>query len=179
MVSVNLSVRQFLRVNVVDWVLGTLAETGLDPSLLELELTESLIARDTEKVIETINRLKAAGVTISIDDFGTGYSSLAYLKRFKVNTLKIDQSFIRNMLKDPEDAVIPVAVISLAHALGLKVIAEGVETAEHCTFLRQHGCDQIQGYFFSRPVSAGDFGAMVARGRRLEVVDPPRVIDEG
>lgn len=178
-VSVNLSVRQFLRVNVVDWVLGTLAETGLDPSLLELELTESLIARDTEKVIETINRLKAAGVTISIDDFGTGYSSLAYLKRFKVNTLKIDQSFIRNMLKDPEDAVIPVAVISLAHALGLKVIAEGVETAEHCTFLRQHGCDQIQGYFFSRPVSAGDFGAMVARGRRLEVVDPPRVIDEG
>ena len=177
LVSVNLSVRQFLRVNVVDWVLGTLEQTGLDPRRLELELTESLIAHDTDQVIDTINRLRAAGVTISIDDFGTGYSSLSYLKRFKVNTLKIDQSFIRNMLKDPEDAAIPIAVISLAHALGLKVIAEGVETAEHCTVLREHGCDQIQGYFFSPPVSADDFGAMLARGRRSAADEPPRIID--
>jgi diguanylate cyclase (GGDEF)-like protein/PAS domain S-box-containing protein len=166
-VSVNVSARQFLQQDVVAWVLTTLQETGLAPELLELELTESLIAQDTEKAITTVARLKAAGVKLSIDDFGTGYSSLSYLKRFRVDTLKIDQSFIRDMLKDPEDAVIALAVIALAHSLRFKVIAEGVETAEHCDFLRQNGCDEMQGYYFSKPVSAAEFAAMLASGKRL------------
>lgn len=168
-VSVNVSTRQFLQQDVVAWVLKTLQETALAPELLELELTESLIAQDTDKVIATINQLKAAGVKHSIDDFGTGYSSLAYLMRFRVDTLKIDQSFIRNMLKNPDsnDAVIALAVIALGHSLRMKVIAEGVETAEHCAFLREHGCDEIQGYYFSKPVPPGDFEGMLKSGKRL------------
>jgi diguanylate cyclase (GGDEF)-like protein len=166
-VSVNLSARQFLQQDVVSWVLRTLDETGLPPELLELELTESLIAQDTGKVIGSIDRLRSAGVRHSIDDFGTGYSSLAYLSRFKVDTLKIDQSFIRNMREDRHEAVIPIAVISLAHSLRLDVIAEGVETAGQCALLREHGCDAIQGYHFSPPVEAAAFAAMLAEGRRL------------
>jgi diguanylate cyclase (GGDEF)-like protein/PAS domain S-box-containing protein len=166
-VSVNLSARQFLQQDVVTWVLKTLDETGLPPELLELELTESLIAQDTGKVIGSIDRLRSAGVRHSIDDFGTGYSSLAYLSRFKVDTLKIDQSFIRNMQKDRSEAVIPIAVISLAHSLRLEVIAEGVETAEQCALLREHGCDAIQGYLFSPPVDADAFAEMLGAGRTL------------
>ena len=166
-VSVNLSARQFLQQDVVTWVLRTLQETGLPPQQLELELTESLIAQDTEKVIATVNQLKASGVHLSIDDFGTGYSSLSYLKRFRVDTLKIDQSFVRHMLKEPDDAAIVLAVISLAHSLRMKVIAEGVETAEHCAFLRQHRCDEIQGYYFSEPLAAKDFEKLLGSGRRL------------
>lgn len=166
-VAVNLSARQFLQQDVEAWVLRTLRETGLPPAQLELELTESLIARDVEKVIATINRLKAAGVHLSIDDFGTGYSSLGYLKRFRVDTLKIDQSFIRNLFTEPRDATITLAVIALARSLDFKVIAEGVETARHCDFLREHGCNEIQGYYFSRPVPAPEFEAMLREGRRL------------
>jgi EAL domain-containing protein (putative c-di-GMP-specific phosphodiesterase class I) len=106
-------------------------------------------------------------VRFSIDDFGTGYSSLSYLKRFRVDNLKIDQSFVRHMLSERGDAAIVLAVISLAHRLGLKVIAEGVETAEHCAFLRQHGCDEMQGYYFSKPVPAEDFARLLASGKRL------------
>ncbi len=167
--SVNVSARQFLQQDVVQWVLNTLRDTQLPPELLELELTESLIAQDTEKVITTVVQLKAAGVKFSIDDFGTGYSSLSYLKRFKVNTLKIDQSFIRDMLNSAEDAAIPLAVISMANRLRLKVIAEGVETPEQCDFLRNHGCDEIQGYFFSKPVAADAFAQMLLDDKRLEL----------
>ena len=166
-VSVNLSARQFLQQDVVSWVLEALRETALSPGQLELELTESLIAQDTEKVIATVNQLKASGVHLSIDDFGTGYSSLSYLKRFRVDTLKIDQSFVRHMLKEPGDAAIVRAVISLAHSLKMKVIAEGVETAEHCAFLRQHGCDEIQGYYFSKPVPAEQFAQLLGNGKQL------------
>jgi EAL domain-containing protein (putative c-di-GMP-specific phosphodiesterase class I) len=166
-VSVNISPRQFLQQDVVSWVVKTLQETELPPELLELELTESLIAYDTDKVTTTIRDLKKAGVQHSIDDFGTGYSSLAYLRRFSVDTLKIDQSFIWNMLKERGDSVIPIAIISLAHSLGMKVIAEGVETVEQCALLRDHGCDQIQGYYFSKPVSADDFAKMVKEEKRL------------
>jgi len=166
-VSVNLSARQFLQQDVVSWVLDALRETALPPGQLELELTESLIAQDTEKVIATVNQLKASGVHLSIDDFGTGYSSLSYLKRFRVDTLKIDQSFVRHMLKEPGDAAIVRAVISLAHSLKMKVIAEGVETAEHCAFLRQHGCDEIQGYYFSKPVPAEQFAQLLGSDKQL------------
>jgi EAL domain-containing protein (putative c-di-GMP-specific phosphodiesterase class I) len=165
--SVNLSARQFLQQDVTTWVLDALHATALAPEWLELELTESLIAQDTEKVIAAINRLAAAGVKLSIDDFGTGYSSLAYLKRFRVNTLKIDQSFIRNMLTEPDDMHIAVATISLAHSLRMKAIAEGVETAEHVHALREHGCDEIQGYVFSRPLPAAEFEALLRSGRQL------------
>src|SRR5262249_49699918 len=115
----------------------------------------------------TMERLQALGVQLSIDDFGTGYSSLSYLKRFHANTLKIDQSFVRNLLQDPDDAAIALAVISLARSLRMKCIAEGVETAEHCAFRREHGCDQIQGYWFSRPVPAEEFARMLREDRRL------------
>ncbi|CAG0979228.1 putative signaling protein [Methylophilaceae bacterium] len=166
-VAVNISVRQFLQQDVVAWVMRTLQETGLPPAWLELELTESLIAQDIEKVTATIDQLKDIGVKLSIDDFGTGYSSLNYLKRFRVDTLKIDQSFVRNMLTDMEDETIVLAVISLAHNLRFKVIAEGVETEQHCGFLRSSGCDEIQGYYFSKPVTAAEFEAILRDGKRL------------
>ena len=166
-VSVNLSARQFLQQDVVAWTLQTLEETRLAPGMLELELTESLIAQDTEKVIATVNQLKAAGVRLSIDDFGTGYSSLSYLKRFRVDTLKIDQSFVRNMLTDQDDATIVRAVIDLAHNLRLTAVAEGVETAEQRDFLKVNGCDEMQGYLFSQPVPAEAFAALLKGAKEL------------
>jgi diguanylate cyclase (GGDEF)-like protein/PAS domain S-box-containing protein len=166
-VSVNLSVRQFLQPDVEGWVLDALRVSGLPPELLELELTESLIAQDSDRVVATVDGLKAAGVRISIDDFGTGYSSLSYLSRFHVDTLKIDQSFVRNMLVDPADATIVRAVISLARALKMTAIAEGVETIEHLHFLRENRCDAIQGYYFSRPVAPEDFALMLRDRKRL------------
>jgi diguanylate cyclase (GGDEF)-like protein/PAS domain S-box-containing protein len=166
-VAVNISARQFLQQDVVSWVLRTLHETGLPAAQLELELTESLIAQDVGKVITTFGQLRTAGVKLSIDDFGTGYSSLSYLKRFRVDTLKIDQSFVRDMLTDPEDATIVLAVIALAHNLGFKVIAEGVETERHCQVLRENRCDEIQGHYFSKPLPAAEFEAMLRSGKRL------------
>jgi len=151
-VAVNVSARQFLRQDVVAWVMDTLRTTGLPPRLLELELTESLIAEDPDKVAATIRTLRAEGVRFSIDDFGTGYSSLGYLKRFPVDSLKIDQSFVKNVGTEPDDEAISLAVISLGHSLRLKVIAEGVETEAQRDFLLKHGCDEIQGYLFSRPL---------------------------
>jgi EAL domain-containing protein (putative c-di-GMP-specific phosphodiesterase class I) len=118
-------------------------------------------------VIATVNRLKAAGVKLAIDDFGTGYSSLSYLKHFRAHALKIDISFVRDMLADSDAAVICLAVISLAHSLRMTAVAEGVETADQCAFLKENGCDGIQGYYFSRPVSAEAFEALLREDRRL------------
>ena len=161
-VAVNVSARQFLRQDVVSWVTGTLAATGLAPGLLEIELTESLIAQDPDNVAGTMRALKARGVQFSIDDFGTGYSSLSYLKRFPVDSLKIDQSFVKNVGSAPDDEAICLAIISLAHTLRLNVIAEGVETQGQRDFLRRHGCDQVQGYLYSRPVAAREFSRLLA-----------------
>jgi diguanylate cyclase (GGDEF)-like protein/PAS domain S-box-containing protein len=166
-VSVNISARQFQQQDVAAWVLGALRDTGLAPEHLELELTESLIAQDVEQAIDAINQLKSAGVKLSIDDFGTGYSNLGNLKRFRVDTLKIDQSFVRDILTDADDASIALAVISLAHSLRMRVLAEGVETAEQYEFLRLNGCDEIQGYYFSKPVPAGELAAMLKGCKRL------------
>jgi diguanylate cyclase (GGDEF)-like protein/PAS domain S-box-containing protein len=166
-IAVNISARQFLHHDIVALVESALKQSGLPPGLLELELTESLIARDTDKVAATIQRLQAAGVRFSVDDFGTGYSSLSQLKRFRVDRLKIDQSFVRNLHTSRDDAAIALAIISLARALDLKVIAEGVEAAEQCVFLRQHGCDEMQGYYFSRPVPADGLAAMLRAHKRL------------
>jgi EAL domain-containing protein (putative c-di-GMP-specific phosphodiesterase class I) len=135
-------------------VASALAETGFDPSLLELEITESAAMQHAETTVGTLGRLKALGVRVAIDDFGTGYSSLAYLKRFPLDTLKIDRSFVHEIHTDPVAAAISTAVIVMAHTLKLRVVAEGVESEEQREFLAAHGCDGMQGYLFGRPVSA-------------------------
>lgn len=157
-IAVNLSARQFEREGLAAMIKRGLGYSGLDSSCLELELTESLVMQDPEASRELLNSLKSEeGVRVSVDDFGTGYSSLSYLKLFPLDVLKIDKSFVRDIAKDPNDAAIVSAVISMSHALGLKVIAEGVETEEQLDFLREQGCDQAQGYLFSPPVPAEDF----------------------
>jgi diguanylate cyclase (GGDEF)-like protein/PAS domain S-box-containing protein len=158
-VSVNLSARQFAQKNLVQSIAAVLQETGLEARYLEIELTESLVMTDVEHAIDMLRQLKLLGVKLSIDDFGTGYSSLAYLKRFPIDVLKIDQSFVRDITVDFNDAAITVSIISLGHNLKLKVIAEGVETEEQLAYLRHHGCDEVQGYLFSRPLPAAEFEA--------------------
>jgi diguanylate cyclase (GGDEF)-like protein/PAS domain S-box-containing protein len=170
-VAVNLSARQFRQPDLVEKVAAILGETGLDPAHLELELTESLVMQDVEKTIVTLGRLKAMGVQLSVDDFGTGYSSLSYLKRFPIDTLKIDQSFVRDITTDPDDAAIAKSIISMAHDMQLKVIAEGVETEDQKNILQQRHCDEMQGYFFSRPVPAAEFEKLLRGGRTLPVDD--------
>ncbi len=160
-VSVNVSVRQFRLPDFVDMVLGVLARTGANPHRLKLELTESVLIDDMEAVIERMGTLKGHGVGFSLDDFGTGYSSLAYLKRLPLDQLKIDQSFVRHVLSDPHDASIARTVVALADAMGLAVIAEGVETEAQRDFLLQHGCRCYQGYLFGRPMSAAAFAQCV------------------
>jgi diguanylate cyclase (GGDEF)-like protein/PAS domain S-box-containing protein len=152
--AVNLSAVQFRRGDLLQSVTQALAVSGLDPSRLELELTESLLLDDAEQVLETVRRFKSLGVNLSIDDFGTGYSSLAYLKRFAVDKLKIDQSFVRDIATDPDDAAIVRAIISMARSLKLKVIAEGVETAELASFLKLYHCHEAQGYHYAKPMPA-------------------------
>lgn len=152
--SVNFSPRQFQQPGLVEQVRRALNETGLDPRYLEMELTESSIMKDAQLTVRTLRQLKETGVQVSIDDFGTGYSSLSYLKRFPVDILKIDISFVRNSTTDPKDAAIVRAIITLAHSLNLKVIAEGVETEEQLRFLRSLGCDEVQGYLFGMPLPA-------------------------
>jgi len=152
--AVNVSYAQFTRHDLLRSVMGILQETQLPPELLELELTESILISDPEQVLLVVDQLAALGVTFSIDDFGTGYSSLSYLKRFPVHKLKIDQTFVRDLLTDPSDAVIVSAIINMAHSLQMQSIAEGVETLEQANRLRELGCQQVQGYWFSRPLQA-------------------------
>jgi EAL domain-containing protein (putative c-di-GMP-specific phosphodiesterase class I) len=152
-IAVNLSARQFRHPHLDRVVQSALADSGLPASRLDLEITESSLL-DLETNLQTMDRLKKLGVGLSIDDFGTGYSSLSYLKRFPVDRLKIDASFVRDVADDPDDAVIVVAIIGLAHHLQLRVIAEGVETEEQMAFLRRHGCDEVQGYLLARPMPA-------------------------
>ncbi|KRW61127.1 EAL domain-containing protein [Pseudomonas sp. TTU2014-080ASC] len=156
-VSVNLSVHQLRQGNLYSLVCQTLEETRLPPHLLELELTESQLLDNVESVISTFRQLRQLGVKLAIDDFGTGYSSLSYLKRFPVDYVKIDQSFIRDLTPGSEDAAITRAIIAMAHSLELKVVAEGVETTEQLEFLRSQRCDEVQGYLISKPVNAKRF----------------------
>ncbi len=151
-VSVNLSAHQFRKGNLLEIVDRVLAVTGLPAHLLELELTESLIMEDMEKNIGILRELRTRGIELSLDDFGTGYSSLSYLKRFPVDTLKIDRSFIMDLDQSPEDAAITKAIIEMAHSLNMRVVAEGVETQRHLDILRDMGCDSVQGFFLSKPV---------------------------
>ncbi len=163
-VAVNLSSRQFLDKNLVSTVRSALDEFGLPPECLELEITESVIMEEAESTIDTLNELKDMGIMLSIDDFGTGYSSLSYLKRFPVDTLKVDQSFVRDIGGDPDDAAISQAIIAMAHALELSVIAEGVENETQLAFMREYHCEEIQGYYFSPPVPAEEYAKLLKQG---------------
>ncbi|HAK91112.1 MAG TPA: bifunctional diguanylate cyclase/phosphodiesterase [Massilia timonae] len=166
-VAVNLSARQFGAPDLLESLESALYDTGLDPACLEIELTESLFMSDVTPAVELLHRMKALGVNLSIDDFGTGYSSFSYLSRFPIDVLKIDRSFVADITHDANDAAIVTSIIALAHNLKLAVIAEGVETAEQLDYLRSHGCDEMQGYYFSKPLPADDFEQLLRQRRAL------------
>jgi EAL domain-containing protein (putative c-di-GMP-specific phosphodiesterase class I) len=163
--AVNVSAKQFHQTDFVDKVLSALQDAGASPGRLMLELTESVLVRDVSDVIEKMARLKRAGVGFALDDFGTGYSSLAYLKRLPLKQLKIDRSFVSDILVDENDASIAKMIITLAHSLELEVVAEGVETRGQLDFLTRLGCNHFQGYLFSRPVPIGEFEALLTKAQ--------------
>jgi EAL domain-containing protein (putative c-di-GMP-specific phosphodiesterase class I) len=156
-VAVNLSAVQFRQRDLVETIRNVLQHTGLGPESLELEITETVVMQNASDAVGTIEALSGMGIQVAIDDFGTGYSSLSYLKRFQLNKLKIDRSFIRDIASDQDDAAIVKATIGLAHNLRLKVIAEGVETEDQLLYLRSLGCDEYQGYYKSKAISASEF----------------------
>ena len=164
--SVNLSARQFIQRDLVASIRQTLEETGLAAEYLELELTESLIMHNADLFISTLRELREIGIELAVDDFGTGYSSLSYLQRFPINRLKIDQSFVRDIVGNADSGAISVAIIMLGHSLGLKVIAEGVETIEQLDFLHSSNCNEIQGYYFSKPLPAAEMQKLLEQDAR-------------
>jgi len=172
-IAVNLSALQFRQADLAGMVQRVCNETGLDLGLgtLELELTESLIMKNADEATVTLNKLHEMGVNLAIDDFGTGYSSLSYLKRFPISTLKIDQSFICELEDNQDDVAIVTAIVALGHSLGLKVIAEGVETFEQLHALREMKCDEMQGYLFSRPVPVSEMTSLLQKGKSLNISD--------
>jgi EAL domain-containing protein (putative c-di-GMP-specific phosphodiesterase class I) len=157
--AVNVSAIQFRQEGFCELIGKVLEETGLAPQYLELELTESLLLANADVNLSVVRELKAMGLTLAIDDFGTGYSSFSYLRQFRVSKLKIDRVFIRDVALNPDDATITTAIISMAKSLRLKVIAEGVENEAQMSFLRAHQCDEIQGYYFSKPLSVDKVAA--------------------
>ena len=171
--SVNFSARQFQQATFIADINQILKDTNLDPRWLELELTESSIMKDPEEAIEKLHDLKLMGIKVAIDDFGTGYSSLNYLKRFPIDTLKIDKSFVADVCKNPHDTSIVRAIINLGHALDLTVIAEGVETREQLQYLSALRCDAVQGFLFSKPVSVQAFEELLMEQARVN--SPPLV----
>jgi diguanylate cyclase (GGDEF)-like protein/PAS domain S-box-containing protein len=166
-VAVNVSGQQFVQGAILDLALRKVWEAGIRPDRLELEITESLILQDVEDNIETLRALSDAGFGLAIDDFGTGYSSLSYLKKFPIDSLKIDRSFVRDLHSDRDDAAICAAILAMAHELGLKVVAEGIELEEQLDFLKRHGCDMAQGYLLGRPMPAADFARMAKPSKDL------------
>jgi EAL domain-containing protein (putative c-di-GMP-specific phosphodiesterase class I) len=162
--AVNISAMEFRDENFLEGVFSILEETGLDPGALELELTESVLMKHAESTETILKTLRSLGVQLAVDDFGTGYSSLSYLRKFPINALKIDQSFVRQITTAPDETTIVTAVISMGRSLKLRVIAEGVETHEELRFLQAHLCDEAQGYYFSRPVRAEQFAALLKSG---------------
>lgn len=165
--AVNLSARQFSQTDLVHVVAGALKESGLPAGRLDLELTESMVMSDFDRTVEVLTKLKNLGVKLSVDDFGTGYSGLAYLKRFPVDVLKIDRSFVQEISHSSSDAAIPDAIIAMAHTLGIRVVAEGVETEVQCEVLSRMMCDEMQGYLFCEAVPAEDFERLIGTGRTL------------
>jgi diguanylate cyclase (GGDEF)-like protein/PAS domain S-box-containing protein len=171
--AVNISAVELRNERFVDVVLGVLDDTGLDPCRLELELTESVLMKHVESTELILNRLRARGVQLAVDDFGTGYSSLSYLRKFSIDTLKIDQSFVRQITTGPEETTIVAAVISMGRSLKLRVVAEGVETEAELAFLRAQQCDEAQGYYFSRPVTPEQFEKLFQTGAADTPTPPP------
>lgn len=168
-IAINLSARQFQDSTLDRRMREIIEAAGVSPHLIELEITESMLMDDPQQAVEMLTKLKQLGLTLAVDDFGTGYSSLAYLKRFPLDALKIDRAFVRDITSDPDDAAIAIAVSNLAHNLRLKVVAEGVETEAQCHFLRQHGCDMLQGYYFSGAVEPEAYAAMLRQDLRLKL----------
>ena len=166
-ISVNLSARQFRQEKLVRMVSRILEETKLDPAYLEMELTESMVMHNAEAAIATLQGLKSLGVTLSVDDFGTGYSSLSYLKDLPIDALKIDRAFVRDIGAgaEREEGVLAQAIITLGHALDLKVVAEGVETDAQLRFLKRHRCDEVQGFFYGEPVAPEAHARLLDRGK--------------
>jgi EAL domain-containing protein (putative c-di-GMP-specific phosphodiesterase class I) len=162
-ISVNLSSRQFRQEDLTRSVMQIVEETNVDPTMLELELTESMLMQDAEAAAKTLRQLKDRGIQLAIDDFGTGYSSLSYLKRFPIDKLKIDQSFIRDIPANQDDMIITKAIVALARSLNLKVIAEGVETKAQEAFLRTLKCDEVQGYLIGHPLPSEEFIKLLSR----------------
>lgn len=179
-VAVNVSARQFRAGNLDAVVPRILEKHGINPSLLELELTESMLMDHPDETIVLLHRLKRIGLKLSLDDFGTGYSSFAYLSRFPIDTLKIDQSFVRDLVTEPASATIAVSIINMAHRMRLRVVAEGVEAEAQLGYLKMNRCDEMQGYYFSRPLPAEEFAALLREGRALprapEENAPPRTL---
>jgi EAL domain-containing protein (putative c-di-GMP-specific phosphodiesterase class I) len=171
-VSVNVSALQFQREEFLESLLSILNEAGLDPKLLEVEVTESLLMQRPEFTASTLQSLREVGIQVDIDDFGTGYSSLSYLHKFPLDSLKIDQTFVRQITLNPDGTSIVKAIISMGQSLKLKIIAEGVETVEELEFLHALGCDEAQGYLFSRPVTPDKFEALLVKQIRLEELWP-------
>jgi EAL domain-containing protein (putative c-di-GMP-specific phosphodiesterase class I) len=165
--AVNLSGVQLRHRGLCDYVEVTLAETGMDPRDLELEITESAMMEDEEQAARSLVELKQLGLDVALDDFGTGYSSLSYVQRYPVDSLKIDRSFVKEVSVDPEAQAITTAIVAMAHGLGLSVVAEGVETAEQETFLVELGCDRLQGFLFARPQPAREVAELLRDGLSL------------
>jgi EAL domain-containing protein (putative c-di-GMP-specific phosphodiesterase class I) len=159
--AVNLSMRQLMDDNLIQDIRTVLQDYGLAPNLLELEITESMLMQNPERVIKILAEIKKLGVRLAIDDFGTGYSSLGQLKRFPIDTLKVDRSFIRDLPSNSEDRGITEAIIAMGKTLSITVIAEGVETEEQEAFLRSRACDEMQGFYFSKPIAPGQFADLL------------------
>ena len=162
--AVNISAMEFRDDHFLESVFAILKDTGLDPKSLELELTESVLMKHAESAASVLQTLRARGVQLAIDDFGTGYSSLSYLRKFPIDALKIDQSFVRQIMTAPYETTIVTAVISMGRSMNLRVVAEGVETQEELAFLQAHQCDEAQGYYFSRPVLPQEFAKLLETG---------------
>ncbi len=169
--AVNLSPRQFIDENLLQDIDEALAASGMSPVLLQIEVTESMMMRNVTRAIKVLDAIQSRGIRIAIDDFGTGYSSMSLMKQFPIDTIKIDRSFVRDLPDDSEDQAIAQAIISMGRALGMTVVAEGVETVEQETFLRAHGCDEMQGFLFSRPLSPEGLAELLRPTRQL--VSPP------
>jgi EAL domain-containing protein (putative c-di-GMP-specific phosphodiesterase class I) len=159
--AVNVSLRQLTDNNLIDDIKAALNDSGMAPNLLELEITESMIMSNPAKMMDVLVRIKSLGVRLAVDDFGTGYSSLAQLKHFPIDTLKIDRSFIRNVPENAEDKAITHAIIAMGETLGLTVVAEGVETIEQMNYLKDQSCDEMQGFYFSRPIVPEQFADLL------------------
>ena len=172
--AVNLSARQFMSATLLDDVLGTIAETGMDPRRIELEVTESVMMPEPEQAVKLLRNLKAIGVRLTIDDFGTGYSSLAYLKRLPIDCVKIDASFVRGIPVDASDVAITETILAMSGSLGLRVVAEGVETWDQVRFLERRGCDEMQGYYFSKPLPAEQLTAYLREREAASEESGPR-----